>query len=83
MRFSDRGVLKPGNWADVVVFDPEQVRDLATFEKPNQLAVGMDYVFVNGVAVVDAGKATDALPGKVLRGAGSDASKRLAGSGTR
>src|SRR5262245_12350866 len=70
MRFADRGVIKPGNWADVVVFDPEQVRDLATFEKPNQLAVGMDYVLVNGVPVIDAGKPTDALPGKVLRGAG-------------
>src|SRR5262245_25727586 len=70
MRLTDRGVLKQGMWADVVVFDPDQVRDLATFETPNQLAVGMDYVLVNGVPVIDAGKPTDALPGKVLRGAG-------------
>ena len=59
----------PGN-GDVVVFDADTIRDLATFENPKQLAVGMDYVFVNGVAVIDAGKQTDALPGKVLRGPG-------------
>ena len=76
MRFTDRGVLKPGNWADVVVFDPDQIRDLATFEQPNQLAVGMDYVLVNGVPVIDSGKPTDALPGKVLRGPGYRTSTR-------
>ena len=70
MRFTDRGVLKQGMWADVVVFDPEQIRDLATFENPNQLSVGMDYVLVNGVPVIADGKATDALPGKLLRGPG-------------
>ncbi len=70
MRLADRGVLKKGMWADVVVFDPEQVRDLATFENPNQLSVGMEYVLVNGVLVIDGGKVTQALPGKVLRGSG-------------
>jgi dihydroorotase/N-acyl-D-amino-acid deacylase len=70
MRLTDRGVLKRGMWADVVVFDPEQVRDLATFENPNQLSAGMRYVLVNGVPVIADGKATDALPGKVLRGPG-------------
>jgi N-acyl-D-amino-acid deacylase len=70
MRLTDRGVLKQGMWADLVVFDPDSVRDLATFEKPNQLSVGMEYVLVNGVPVIADGKATDALPGKVLRGAG-------------
>jgi N-acyl-D-amino-acid deacylase len=70
MRLIDRGVLKAGMWADVVVFDPDTIRDLATFEQPNQLSQGMEYVFVNGVAVVDQGKQTGALPGKVLRGAG-------------
>ncbi len=69
MRFADRGLLKAGMWADVVIFDPERVRDLATFENPNQLSEGMDYVLVNGVPVIAAGKATGALPGKVLRGA--------------
>jgi N-acyl-D-amino-acid deacylase len=70
MRLTDRGVLKQGMWADVVVFDPQKVTDKATFEEPNQLSVGMDYVLVNGVAVISDGKATDALPGKVLRGPG-------------
>ena len=67
---TDRGVLKVGMWADVVIFDPSTVRDLATFENPNQLSQGMEYVLVNGVAVIDQGKMTGALPGKVLRGAG-------------
>jgi dihydroorotase/N-acyl-D-amino-acid deacylase len=70
MRLTDRGVLKAGMWADVVIFDPATVRDLATFENPNQLSQGMDYVLVNGVPVIDQGKMTGALPGKVLRGAG-------------
>ncbi len=64
----DRGVLKQGMWADVVVFDPDKIRDLATFEEPNQLSVGMSYVLVNGVPVIAGGQATNALPGKVLRG---------------
>ncbi len=70
MRLTDRGVLKQGMWADVVVFDPETITDRATFENPNQFSVGMDYVLVNGVPVIDAGKMTGALPGKVLRGPG-------------
>jgi N-acyl-D-amino-acid deacylase len=70
MRLTDRGVLKAGMWADVVVFDPATVRDLATFDNPNQLAQGMEYVLVNGVPVIDQGKMTGAKPGKALRGAG-------------
>jgi N-acyl-D-amino-acid deacylase len=70
MRFTDRGVLKAGMWADVVIFDPATVRDLATFDNPNQLSEGMDYVLVNGVPVIDQGKMTGSLPGKVLRGQG-------------
>lgn len=70
MRLADRGVLKVGLWADVVVFDPEKITDVATFEKPNQLSVGMEYVLVNGVPVIEDGKMTGALPGKVLRGPG-------------
>jgi N-acyl-D-amino-acid deacylase len=66
MRFADRGVLKSGMWADVVVFDPETVRDVATFDHPNQLSKGMRFVLVNGVPVIDEGQMTNALPGKVL-----------------
>jgi N-acyl-D-amino-acid deacylase len=66
MRFTDRGVLKTGMWADVVVFDPENIRDLATFEKPNQLSEGMRFVLVNGVPVIEDGKMTNALPGRVV-----------------
>lgn len=71
MRLTDRGVLKAGMWADVVIFDPATVRDLATYDNPNQLSQGMEYVLVNGVPVIDQGRMTGALPGKVLRGAGS------------
>ncbi len=70
MRLTDRGVLKQGMWADVVVFDPETVRDLATFDDPNRLSDGMEYVLVNGVPVIENGKMTGVLPGKVLRGPG-------------
>jgi N-acyl-D-aspartate/D-glutamate deacylase len=70
MRLTDRGVLKAGMWADVVVFDPQTVTDKATFENPNQLSEGMQYVLVNGVPVIDGGKATGARPGKVLHGPG-------------
>jgi dihydroorotase/N-acyl-D-amino-acid deacylase len=70
MRLTDRGVLKRGMWADIVVFDPATIRDRATFEQPNQLSEGMQYVLVNGVPVIDGGKQTNALPGKVLRGPG-------------
>jgi N-acyl-D-amino-acid deacylase len=67
---SDRGVLKQGLWADVAIFDPGQIHDVATFENPNQLSVGIQYLLVNGVPVISQGKTTAALPGKVLRGPG-------------
>jgi N-acyl-D-amino-acid deacylase len=70
LRLTDRGVLKAGMWADVVVFDVATVRDLATFDNPNQLSEGMEYVLVNGAPVIEQGKMTGALPGKVLRGLG-------------
>jgi len=70
MRLTDRGVLKQGLWGDVVIFDPEKITDKATYEDPNRISVGMDYVLVNGVPVIAEGKMTGALPGKVLRGAG-------------
>jgi dihydroorotase/N-acyl-D-amino-acid deacylase len=68
MRFADRGVLKAGMYADIVVFDPATIHDVATFDNPNRLSQGMEYVLVNGVPVVDQSKMTGALPGKVLRG---------------
>jgi N-acyl-D-amino-acid deacylase len=70
LKLTDRGVLKKGMWADIVVFDPATIHDVATFEKPNQLSEGMRFVLVNGVPVIEDGKQTNALPGKVLRGPG-------------
>lgn len=67
---NDRGLLKPGMYADITVFDPNTVIDNSTFENPSQIASGIDYVFVNGVAVLDGGKVTSALPGRPLRGPG-------------
>ena len=65
MRMSDRGWIRPGYWADLVIFD-ETIADHATFTQPHQYPTGIPFVFVNGVAVVDDGKFTKALPGKVL-----------------
>ncbi|HUJ32232.1 MAG TPA: D-aminoacylase [Candidatus Acidoferrum sp.] len=75
MRITDRGVLKAGMWADIVIFDPTTIRDVATYENPNQLSVGMTYVLVNGVPVIENGKMTGALPGRVLLGPGYTAPK--------
>lgn len=66
----DRGVLKPGLKADVVVFDPNTITDHATFEKPHQLSTGVRDVFVNGVAVLRDGAHTGAKPGQIVRGPG-------------
>jgi N-acyl-D-amino-acid deacylase len=70
LRLAGRGLLRVGMWADVTIFDPATIRDLATFDNPNQLSEGMDYVLVNGVPVIDQGKMTGARPGRVLRGPG-------------
>ena len=64
---SDRGTLKPGQWADVVIFDPDTVADRATFEDPFQYPVGIDTVIVNGTVVLDEGTHTGTRPGRVLR----------------
>ena len=64
---ADRGVIREGAAADIAIFDPAQVRDVATYTQPHQLAEGMAYVLVHGVVVIDSGKFTDALPGKVLK----------------
>ena len=63
----DRGILKEGMWADITVFDPDNVRDKATFLEPKQYAEGIEYVVVNGEIVVRNGKYTGSLPGKLLR----------------
>ena len=64
----DRGLLRPGMKADIAIFDPAAVRDLATYEKPHQYAVGFSHVIVNGQVVFEAGAMTAARPGKVLYG---------------
>ena len=62
----DRGLVQRGYWADLVVFDPKTIKDTATFTEPHQYPLGIPFVFVNGIAVVDQGKLTNATPGKVL-----------------
>ena len=71
---SDRGTIKEGKWADLVIFDPATVADKATFEEPFQYPVGIDTVLVNGQVVLDEGKHTNARPGKVLKRPTSKAS---------
>jgi N-acyl-D-amino-acid deacylase len=63
----DRGVIRDGAAADLVVFDPAQVRDRATYTDPHHLSEGMAFVLVNGTPVIEDGKFTAALPGRVLR----------------
>ena len=70
LRLKQRGWLRPGYFADVVVFDPETIIDRATFENPHQYAVGVAHVFVNGVQVLHNGEHTGATPGRVVRGPG-------------
>ncbi len=70
LRLRKRGALKPGYYADVVVFDPKTIQDHATFEEPHQYATGVRDVFVNGVQVLRNGEHTGALPGRVVRGPG-------------
>ena len=64
---TDRGRLRPGAWADVVVFDPARVADRGTYEEPHRYAAGVSTVIVNGQVVVDGGDHTGALPGRVIR----------------
>ena len=70
LKIKKRGLLKQGNFADLVIFDPEKITDNATFEKPHQYATGMIHVFVNGTQVLKDGEHTGALPGRVVRGPG-------------
>ncbi len=67
LRLRDRGRLAPGMKADLLIFDPDSIQDRATFEKPLQYATGIDYMFVNGKALIDGGKRTAVRAGRVLR----------------
>jgi N-acyl-D-amino-acid deacylase len=66
----DRGLVRPGQWADVTVFDPAKIADRATFEKPHQYSVGVEYLLVNGKVVLERGKHTGARPGAIVYGPG-------------
>jgi len=70
LALKQRGLLKPGYYADVVVFDPATIHDNATFAKPQQFASGVDDVFINGVQVLKDGRHTGAKPGRFVRGPG-------------
>ena len=70
LKIKDRGYLKKGNFADVVIFDPETIQDHATFSNPHQLATGVHHVFVNGMQVLKDGEHTGKTPGRVVRGPG-------------
>lgn len=72
LKIKKRGHLEPGFHADIVIFDPENIEDKATFENPHQYAVGVKHVLVNGVQVLKDGKHTGATPGQVVRGPGWD-----------
>jgi N-acyl-D-amino-acid deacylase len=69
---TDRGWLRPAMAADITIFDPEKVSDTATFDDPSQYPLGIPYVIVNGVVVIDQGKHSGALPGRVLYGRGKN-----------
>ncbi len=70
VKLENRGLLRPDYFADITVFDPEKVKDLATFEDPNRTSVGFEYVFVNGVLALEHDKVTGQMGGRPLRGPG-------------
>lgn len=70
LKIRRRGTLKPGYFADIVVFDPARIQDHATFDQPHQYATGVVHVFVNGTQVLKDGEHTGAKPGRVVRGPG-------------
>jgi dihydroorotase/N-acyl-D-amino-acid deacylase len=79
----DRGELREGTFADVMVFDPNTIIDRATYEKPHQLSEGVRYVFVNGIPVLSEGKVTGAKPGRIVRGPGWNGRGEGAGGAVR
>src|SRR5438477_607539 len=70
VHLADRGILRPGMKADIIVLDPDKIRDVATFDDPHRFSEGVLDVVVNGVPVMMDGVLTPALPGRVLRGRG-------------
>jgi N-acyl-D-aspartate/D-glutamate deacylase len=70
LSIQDRGLLREGYFADIVVFSPATISDMATYEQPHQVSQGMRWVLVNGTVVLRAGEHTGALPGRILRGPG-------------
>jgi N-acyl-D-amino-acid deacylase len=75
LKLQRRGRLAEGYYADVIVFDPEAIRDTATFQQPHQYAVGVHHVFVNGVQVLRDGEHTGAMPGRIVQGPGGKAKR--------
>jgi N-acyl-D-amino-acid deacylase len=71
VRLYDRGLLRPGMWADIAIFDPATIADKATYDNPYQYAAGMEYVLVNGTVVIDKGQHTGKRPGGILYGPGT------------
>jgi N-acyl-D-amino-acid deacylase len=76
----DRGILRPGMAADVVVFDPARIRDVATFEDPLRYSEGVSFVVVNGKVVLDGGVMTGERPGKPLKPRGNQAAATVTGA---
>lgn len=70
IRLLDRGLIRPGMWADIAIFDPDRIIDHATFEKPHQYSTGVEYVLVNGELVLERGRHTGARSGRILYGPG-------------
>jgi N-acyl-D-amino-acid deacylase len=70
IKVKKRGLLAPGYYADIVIFDADKIIDRATFEKPHQYATGVEHVFVNGIRVLNHGTHTGATPGRFVKGPG-------------
>ena len=67
LNLEDRGQIARGYYADILLFEPENFRDTATFESPKQFATGLDWAFVNGVPVVEGGKLQETFPGTIIK----------------
>jgi N-acyl-D-aspartate/D-glutamate deacylase len=80
MRITDRGLLRPGMWGDVVIFDYDKIQDRSTYENPTLYPEGIDYVLVNGEVVIDNGKHTGAKPGRIIYGPGYQPAPAVTGA---